>query len=486
MAKYRPSKRFVWAMLCLAPLTVAFYAGFVPELENLEKAAAPGEIVFSAQRPDRGATPSRRNARPPVAEAAGSSLDWLTQQYENLMAWQHNPWKRERQTFGSHYFKLLEARDPATKAKVKELKRLGDALLQRVLERYPELAVASKNVPPERNGFLRWLEFAERFNPDAKRGVEGLGVPEDIKKHLSGETPWDATSVRAWLQRERANLDEIRAIGLMTEQSITGIDIERWGFMSARLAKDAGDMLLLDARLAAEDGDVARALEAIRAANGLAAHFGNVETPSLLSITVQIVLQLQNQRYALNHIMPALPAGQLDPGEWQAALNPTVMPPSEFARIMCGEWHVSGREFLMPMLANAADPKYPSDPDALIDVNAGYFSQYMDLYASNSPTDWPKITGPGIPAMSHLSRSSRDAIEILFVGAQAWSRGYERAQSAAGMTQAAFAVMQGQPVPNDPVYGQSYGWDPATRTLSPPDSPEFKKMELKPIVVPKL
>ena len=485
MAKYRPSKRFVWSMVVFTPLTIAFYAGFLPELENLEKAPARGEIVFSSKRPEPGKASSRRDSRPPVAQAASFSLDWLSQQYENLMVWQKNPWKRERQTFGSDYFKLLESKQPATQAKVKELKRLGDALLQRVLQRYPELAVASKQVPPERNGFLRWLEFAERFNPDPKRVSQGLDVPDDIRKHLSGELPWDAAAVRAWLQRERANLDEIRSIGLMTEQSITGIDIERWGFMSARLAKDAGDMLLLEARLAAEEGDAARALEAIRAANGLAAHFGEVETPSLLAVTVQILLQLQNQSYALKHIMPALPAGQLDPVAWQQTLNPTVAPPSEFARIMVGEWHVSGREFLMPMLANAGDPKYPSDPDALIDVNAGYFSQYVDLYASNSPADWSKITPPAAPNGSNLSRASRDAVEILFVGARAWSRGFERAQSATGMTQAAFAIMQDQPIPNDPIYGLAYGWDPATRTLSPPAGPEFEKLQLKPIVVPK-
>ena len=59
----------------------------------------------------------------------------------------------------------------------------------------------------------------------------------------------------------------------------------------------------------------------------------------------------------------------------------------------------------------------------------------------------------------------------------------QRAQSATGMMQAAFALMKGQPLPPDPVYGLPYQWDPATRTLSPPDSPEFQEMQLKPVVV---
>jgi hypothetical protein len=52
------------------------------------------------------------------------------------------------------------------------------------------------------------------------------------------------------------------------------------------------------------------------------------------------------------------------------------------------------------------------------------------------------------------------------------------------MANAAFAIMGGEPVPRDPVFGLPYGWDPATRTLSPPDSPEFKEMDIEPIVVP--
>ena len=73
---------------------------------------------------------------------------------------------------------------------------------------------------------------------------------------------------------------------------------------------------------------------------------------------------------------------------------------------------------------------------------------------------------------------------MLWIGSRAWRKGWERVQSATAMTHAAFAIMQGQAVPNDPVYGQPYRWNETTRELSPPDSPEFKDMDIKPIVVP--
>jgi hypothetical protein len=53
------------------------------------------------------------------------------------------------------------------------------------------------------------------------------------------------------------------------------------------------------------------------------------------------------------------------------------------------------------------------------------------------------------------------------------------------MTQAAFAIMKNQPVPTDPVYGQHYRWDPATRQLSMPAGEAFDTMQIKPITVPK-
>ena len=52
------------------------------------------------------------------------------------------------------------------------------------------------------------------------------------------------------------------------------------------------------------------------------------------------------------------------------------------------------------------------------------------------------------------------------------------------MTNAAFAMMKGQPIPADPIHGLPYVWDPATRQLSPPADPVFEEQQLKPITVP--
>ncbi len=45
--------------------------------------------------------------------------------------------------------------------------------------------------------------------------------------------------------------------------------------------------------------------------------------------------------------------------------------------------------------------------------------------------------------------------------------------------------MNHRPIPQDPIYGQNYLWDPVSRTLSAPVGDAFSKLDLKPITVPK-
>jgi hypothetical protein len=486
MPNYRPSKSFLRCVSVGAPLLAALYFGLVPEIASFSDPAIPGQLRFPADRPDvhaavAGSTPRDLKTR---------SLDWLLERVEELEKWEHNPWKSDRQAFGSHYLRMLDSDDPRDRARAKELQRLGEALWRKALERYPELAVAERSVPPDRNGFLKWLDFAARVGADPSRpgtpADRDLGMPEALKRHLGGDSPWDETAARAWVKKERAMVDEIRAIGLLPDRSTGGIEPDRYGFIPARLAKQAGDILLLDARLAAGDGDLDRAMESVRAAQGLAAHFSQVESPSLLAATVALMLNLQTQEYVVTQVIPALPMERREVAAWERALEPSVQGPAEFGRLMRGEWNVMARSFLMPMLADAQDPRYPPDPAALVDAQAGGFVRMVAAASDPAPAAWATLSlPPMLSDTSHLSRRSEELVEMLFVGAEAWSRGLELAQHRTGMVQAALAIHAGQPLPRDPVHGQAYRWDEATRTLSPPDGPPFAGLSLEPLVVPR-
>lgn len=478
--KYRPSKSFVRILIPSCVLVAALGFGLLPELEEFEARPMPGEIAFKNPKPipARPATYSISHAF-----SFGLPLDWIEESYENLMSWDYNPWKRPSIGFGEHYFGLQSSKDPRDQAKCRELQRLAEASYQRLLLRFPELSVPLRNVPDDRNGFLKWVEFSEKFKND--HDYKSIEFPKQIDDYLNLRGVWNSESARAWLAQQKPLLDEIRAIGLMPERSVNGIPVERWGFTPARLARGCEQVLVIDARLHAETGDAAAALESIRAAKGFADLFAEVESPSLLSATVHILLQLDLEQRVLHEILPALPVSDVNPAEWEAVLKPTVHPPAEFARLMKGEWSVGSRQFLLPMLLNAEDPHLPPDPGELLDAYSQNFLEITHIHEAADLKDLPALEMPPALDDSHLSRASRGMTEVLSTGSMSWRRGWDRAQSVSALTQAAFAIMKNQPVPTDPIYGLPYAWDPASRQLSMPDSPECRNLDIKPITVPK-
>lgn len=477
---YRPSKGFILKVLPLAALVLIAGFGLLPQLGNFEVRAIPGEITFLhptplPYRPFAVSSPERPSYR--------RSMEWFEERLETVMTWEHNPWKRSPIGFGDHYFKLQGSTDPLDIAKCKELRRLAGEWNQRLLLRYPELAVPMKQVPNERNGFLKWLEFSENFRKGGP-SHPAIQFPTELDDYLNQGGKWNPEAATAWLAKEKPRVDEIRAIAQMPEASVNGIPVERWAFIDARLARSCAQALIIEARAAADRGDVATALQTVRAVKGFSDHFTEIETPTLLGATVQILLQRDLESRVLSEIIPALPADRINPAEWESALNPTVNAPIEFARLMKGEWSASSRQFLLPMLLDAEDPKCPPDSGELLDAYSMWFVEIARTHNPAPLTDLPTLSLPIAPNTRHLSRGSRQIVEVLAVGASAWRKGWQRTQSASALTQAAFAIMKGQPIPKDPIYGKDYSWDPATRQLSMPAGPEFDAMEIKPIIVP--
>lgn len=483
--KYRPSRKLAFFIVAAVPVGITLFFAFLPELAAIGSPKHPGEIRFASKRPIDLPESDRKRLR-----GGGWSLSWLQGRVDDLMAWEHNPWKRSKpKGFGAHFFDLLYSKDPADQAKAAALRKKAAELYKRVLDRYPELAVEMRDVPPERNGFLKWLELSERFQADPSRserdGSKTLGMPESLRQFLAGNGPWNAAEVRAWLAKEKPFLDELRSIGMLPDRSVAGIDVHRYGFINMRLAKECGEMLMLEACLAAEEGNTTAALEAVQAAKGLADHMGKIETPSLIAVTLQLLLEFQVRSYTVAYVIPSLPEGQFDPAAWEQAIHTDPGPPADFVRIIKGEWNVSAQEFLLPILSDLEDPKYPKDPEAAIDYNASNAIELMKAYEGKaSLRDWDSVTPPPLMDMSHLTQSSRDVAEMMGVGWRAWSDGLERSQHSVGMTRAAFAIMKGETLPVDPVRGLPYVWNPATRELSLPADPSFSSVKLKPVIVP--
>lgn len=185
--------------------------------------------------------------------------------------------------------------------------------------------------------------------------------------------------------------------------------------------------------------------------------------------------------------MHVLPADAIDVAAWEAALHPTVSSPAELSRILKGEWNVGMQQCVLPLLSSTGDPEPPPDPAKFIDVRTEMYRRVINANASMNPKDLSTFTIPPTPSSAGLSQESRSFYDngiMITEGTKSWRKGWVRAQSIEGLMQAAFAIMKGQPVPDDPIHGLPYVWDPVTRTLAQPNDKLFEELECKPITVP--
>ena len=478
-------KALLISILVLLPVALVFITGMIPMLGDSRKPRIAGKLDFPKERPEFVPRSPERNQDRSESGFRFSS-DWLGQSYEKLMTWEHNPWKRQHTSFGTHCMRLMSSDLPSDKEKARDIQRIADDLLLKLLARYPEFAISNRSVPPERNGFLKWLELSERIDVDPNRKGSGRGkaiaFPGSIAKQLDGSEPWNPDSIRSWLASEKPLIDEIRNIGLMPNQSNAGMDVQRWSYMPIRFAISCCDALLMDARISAGDGDVASAIESVNAAMGIARHLGDVETPSLASLTGRIAIEQRVRQYSIEKILPAVPSDHRNFDSWETTLIPDTDGPSRLTAAFKGEWHLVMREYLLPMVADVEDPKYPPDPEALLDTYSAPLLKAVRSFDGKSPAEIAVIPEIGAVDNSHLSRNSREVTDVFWIGIGTWSRGWIRHQSSTAMTKAAFAIMKGQALPTNPVHGTAYLWNPVTRQLSLPPDPAFK--DIKPIIVP--
>ncbi|RYD33337.1 MAG: hypothetical protein EOP87_11175, partial [Verrucomicrobiaceae bacterium] len=446
--KYRPSKWFSGIVLTGGLASLVLWFGILPDLEEVRVMSQPGEIVF----PEVKASGGKGDKRAVAANFDGGNRavmmgELLDEGWDNLMRWKFNPWRNRKGIYpGDHLRKLLASDDPADVAKGRDIQRRAEYWMRKLMERYPELAMKPHPVPDERNGFLKWVEFHDRFKNAMPGKVASFGFSEAFPNNLAEKTPWDPKAASEWMKANSAIMDEIRAMGLLPDASSDGIAVDRYGFIHARLAKECTDALMMEARLAAENGDVAAAMESVRAARGLSGHLGDVESASLLQTTVRILTQLDIEQRVFSEILPALPDGSRDPSAWEAVVRPEIRPPSDFARIMKGEWSVTLREWVLPPILDAEDTMSPPDPGALLDAYTRPFAELVQNAANLKPgEDLPSFCDA--PQTAGLSRTSRQMMEMLFIGSRAWGRGHGRAVSSQGLTQAAFSVMKDGTVP---------------------------------------
>jgi hypothetical protein len=390
-------------------------------------------------------------------------------------------WTKRRELFPDPVMKAIrsarsEWRHASGDAAEREKARRVNVLYEATLAKHPGLAVTYKDVPDDRNGSLKWCQFEQR-HPSGS-----LDLPEEIKRMINGED-WDADKVAAWMNEHAGLIAEIMEIGLSPDQSAKGIGLPKYGFVQARLAKEAADLLLMRAKLEAERGSPETSLQSLQATMGLASHLDQIETPSLLHATVSILLRLSASRQFFENVLPALPSDSVDLSAWQQNFGATVSP-EEFGRLLIGEWHIGTRYLAMPaMVSGEEEWKDVSDPEAFLDR----WADWVEAQARGcDSTDLGHLSDTlgGIHAEADgMSRHSIGMLEVLGTGLTSWSKGWVRSQIVWQQQNAAFAYMRGEPLPNEPITGKPFVWDEASQSIRVPVDERLKDIEVKPLVI---
>lgn len=353
-----------------------------------------------------------------------------------------------------------------------------------VRARNPELEPEWKTVPDDENGFLQWLEFCEKHEVDGPHGFGKLDMPENIAAMLSDPEKWDAGAMRAYLDENKELMESITRIGLLPGQSAAGIEVNRLGFVGARFTKQCTELLLADARLAAEAGDLDLALTRVKAVSGLASHYDQIEAPTLMMATVSTLVRMNTQDQFMKYFLPTLNGNTAEIARWREIVRSPNMEPAGYARFLRGEGWAGLGAMVIPLVntsnSSPSQPHIP-DPDALFDA----FAQSSVATAKNAQTfslDQFFIgdDDPESPIdVSHLSQEARDLLETSRIGTSAWAKGWARSVSLSARTDAALAILQGAEIPIEPFTGLPYIYDPVTRTVqSPLDPALLEKMNM--------
>lgn len=365
----------------------------------------------------------------------------------------------------------LPKKEPEESAATRKALREGCAAMkEKMLLEYPGLRIEEKPVPDEANAFLLFYKLTAVEDRRPKPG-------DSLRTMIDANTPWDREKAKAALAEDAEFVDLSEKIAAMPDRSSSHMPEDYIGFINARPAKEMSDVLALKARIAAEEGDGSEALRLVEATRNLGAHFREIETRTLLGETVAILVDLNAVASSFERLLPSL-GPDTDLAPWKEALATDRYTPADLAEAMRGDWNTASEFFLYPAILR----QKPADGEELARLHAANFEKLVNELPTAS---WQEFAENGchslVEGMDGFSGKSREIADSFPVGTSGWNKGYMRAASVMAIHEAALDLLileqNGESLAAgsvaklkvDPVSGKAYHFDPATRTLSPPD-----------------
>ena len=352
---------------------------------------------------------------------------------------------------------------PLTEAERAAARAEAAAWKVKFLAEFPALQATPHPVPPEENGFLMLYELGN------------LSISEEFQETLRNPGTCDPEAAQRGLAEHAGIVEQAEKIGSLRTRSTIGIPDGYKGFISARPAKQSGDILLLKASLAAKAGDEEESLRCVNAVGNLAEHFHDLETPTYLTETVAILMDLARQKLTFETLLPEL-GKSADLAKWQTELGRLDYSPTGFSKIHRGEWDVAADFLVFPLLVQGNKQGELPDGEAIARIHSSWCNATV---TSLLTVDLANLKATLVhPVTSGLSEEGLEILSVMSAGMDAWVGGYVRAavvtaQGRASMELLILEKVEGElseadakRVSHDPLTGDPFDFDPIKRELS--------------------
>lgn len=368
--------------------------------------------------------------------------------------------------------------------------RKACALKAKLETEFPALKVEPQPVDDEQNGFLLLQRLR---SSDCQIGE--WEISEDFRKLLGGfmndDFEWSSETAARLLAEHAELVAHVERIASLTTRSSSCLPREDASHVKSSNGRDAACILLIKARLAAESGNEPEALRLVDATSNLAAHYREVEAPSLLGETTGIFIDQYVNRASFEMLLPAL-GSKADLAGWQAALGDGNFSAARLANLFQGEWNQFADSMLLPLSLDAQRDGELPDAEATARAVTRWFNDAVCRLPAVSLDVVGSCLGEPVE-VNGLSSEGKEVAQGSVWGSRSWANGYCHAATRRAIYQAACDLLtleQGggsltakdaERVTHDPFTGAAFGFDPASRSLTMPAGVESLT---KPVILP--
>ena len=354
-----------------------------------------------------------------------------------------------------------------------------DQKLAEVLDRYPELRPQWRSVADEENGFLQLFDLFEYvIGADGAEMEYGVTFSTELRKELSSDISEEGFGDG---KRFSGLIDELGRIAELEEQSCAGVDPERLFFHPPEAIYNFTNILLFDAKSAADAGDKKRALSSIRTAVKIGVHFSQVETLSLNGIIVATQLEKSILETTLYNLLPILDLEKEDYKVWRKVINDgraDIGP----EKVSIGEFNVAFPALAIP-ISERVWLFQLSGVDRIYDAMA---QCHLELIRSSSGGGkkcletfrMEKALSDKIEESPYVSRR---LVRVLHAGLPSFIKTVTRASARFRYYDAALAKLAGEELPLELITEKSFVLDVEKQILTIPDDPLLKGFQFEPI-----